>query len=101
MSGSAGGSSRKTSSRRVPQGKKLSQGDSGLSVGLSGLEIGDAVFTLDVRTQNTRLVTVRQRQEIYALNRIMTRLENERFKKFCQEKGFKGDQDFGETDIFM
>jgi hypothetical protein len=41
--------------------------------------------------QNTRLVTTRQRQEIYALNRIMTRLENDKFKKFCQERGFKGD----------
>ena len=58
---------------------------------MKGLEIGDAVFALDVRTQNTRLVTARQRQEIYALNRIMTRLENEKFKKFCQERGFKGD----------
>ena len=45
-------------------------------------------------------MTQRQRQEIYALNRVMTRLENERFKKFCQEKGFKGDQLEAE-DIFM
>ena len=29
--------------------------------------------------QNTRLVSARQRQEIYALNKVMTRLENEKF----------------------
>ena len=33
--------------------------------------------------QNTRLVSARQRQEIYALNRVMTTLEN---KKFSQNK---------------
>ena len=46
-------------------------------------------------------VTPRQRQEIYSLNRIMTRLENDRFKKFCQEKGFKGDLQIEDYDIFM
>ena len=49
-------------------------------------------------------VTPRQRQEIYALNRVMTRLENEKFKKFCHEKGFKGDSAEKERldyDIFM
>ena len=46
-------------------------------------------------------VTPRQRQEIYALNRVMTRLENDRFKKFCQEKGFKGDLQVEDYDIFM
>ena len=60
----------------------------------------DPIFLLDVHCQNSRQVTPRQRQEIYALNRVMTRLENERFKKFCQEKGFKGDQLIAE-DIFM
>ena len=60
----------------------------------------EPVFLLDVRCQNVRQVTPRQRQEIYALNRVMTRLENDRFKKFCQEKGFKGDQLVAE-DIFM
>jgi len=29
----------------------------------------EPVFTLDIRTQNTRLVSARQRQEIYALNK--------------------------------
>lgn len=63
----------------------------------------DPVFAVDMRVQNTRLVTPRQRQEIYALNRVMTRLENEKFKRFCTEKGFKGDQDKDvvEYDIFM
>ena len=63
----------------------------------------DPVFAVDMRVQNTRLVTPRQRQEIYALNRVMTRLENEKFKKFCTEKGFRGDQekDVVEYDIFM
>ena len=48
-------------------------------------------------------VTPRQRQEIYALNRVMTRLENEKFKKFCHEKGFKGDAEKErlDYDIFM
>ena len=106
--GSAGGSgSRKSSSRRIGAGtsRKSTLSDGGITVGLSGLEIGDAVFALDIRTQNTRLVTARQRQEIFALNRIMTRLENEKFKKFCQEKGFKGDLDTAQQqqdyDIFM
>ena len=49
------------------------------------------VFSLDIKTQNTRLVTARQRREIYALNRVMTRLENQRFAQFCSEKGLKGD----------
>ena len=31
----------------------------------------------------------------------MTRLENDRFKKFCQEKGFKGDLQVEDYDIFM
>ena len=63
----------------------------------------EPVFSTDMRVQNTRLVTPRQRQEIYALNRVMTRLENEKFKRFCTEKGFKGDQekDVVEYDIFM
>ena len=63
----------------------------------------DPVFSTDMRVQNTRLVTPRQRQEIYALNRVMTRLENEKFKRFCTEKGYKGDQDKDvvEYDIFM
>lgn len=68
--------------------------------------VREPVFHVDVRTQNTRLVTPRQRQEIYALNRVMTRLENEKFKKFCQERGYKGDlqandKDVVEYDIFM
>ena len=102
--GSAGGTnSRKNSNRRGVTGanRKSTSGDGGITVGLSGLEIGDAVFALDIRTQNTRLVTARQRQEIYALNRIMTRLENEKFKKFCQERGFKGDLEMQDYDIFM
>merc|ERR1712079_131554 len=57
----------------------------------TGMDPRDPIFTLDVRTGNSRQVTPRQRQEIYALNRVMARLENDRFKKFCQEKGFKGD----------
>ena len=41
-----------------------------------------------------------------ALNRVMTRLENEKFKRYCHEKGFRGDHTTGETDaveydIFM
>eukprot|EP00096_Caligus_rogercresseyi_P015572 TRINITY_DN8031_c0_g1_i1.p1 TRINITY_DN8031_c0_g1~~TRINITY_DN8031_c0_g1_i1.p1 ORF type:complete len:223 (+),score=67.29 TRINITY_DN8031_c0_g1_i1:23-670(+) len=44
------------------------------------------VFTLDVKTQMTRLVTPRQRQELYALNRIMTRLENEKFNRFLYDR---------------
>lgn len=69
--------------------------------------VREPVFHVDVRTQNTRLVTPRQRQEIYALNRVMTRLENEKFKKFCQERGYKGDlhasedKNVVEYDIFM
>jgi len=59
----------------------------------------DPVFSTDIRTQNTRLVTPRQRQEIYALNRVMTRLENEKFKRFCHEKGFRGDMGNGEADV--
>ena len=31
----------------------------------------------------------------------MTRLENEKFKKFCQERGFKGDLEMQDYDIFM
>ena len=102
-SGASGGGSRKSSQSRRSVTRKSTSGDgSGLAVGLSGLEIGDAVFALDIRTQNTRLVTTRQRQEIYALNRIMTRLENEKFKKFCQERGFKGDLEMPQDyDIFM
>lgn len=64
----------------------------------------EPVFAVDIKTQNTRLVTPRQRQEIFALNRVMTRLENEKFKRFCQERGFKGDmgdKDVVEYDIFM
>ncbi len=61
----------------------------------------EPVFILDVRTQNTRLVTPRQRQEIYALNRVMTRLENERFRQFCAEKGHKGDGFGVEYDMFL
>ena len=66
----------------------------------------EPVFSVDVRTQNVRQVTPRQRQEIYALNRVMTRLENEHFKRFCNEKGFKGDLGAAEKgpvdyDIFM
>ena len=63
----------------------------------------EPVFHTDIRTNNTRLVTPRQRQEIYALNRVMTRLENEKFKKFCHEKGFKGDleKEALDYDIFM
>ena len=62
----------------------------------------EPVFILDVRTQNTRLVTPRQRQEIYALNRVMTRLENDKFKQFCSEKGHKGDASVNSSyDIFM
>jgi len=41
-------------------------------------EARDPVFALDIRTQKARLVTERQRKEIYALNRVMTKLENER-----------------------
>ncbi len=37
-------------------------------------------------------MTPRQRQEIYALNRVMTKLENERFLKFCLERGYRGDR---------
>ncbi len=59
------------------------------------------MFFLDVRTQNARLVTARQRQEIYALNRIMTRMENDRFRQFCQERGHKGDFVPDDYDIFM
>ncbi len=33
--------------------------------------------------------------------RVMTRLENDRFKKFCHEKGFKGDLEIEDYDIFM
>jgi hypothetical protein len=43
-----------------------------------GGEVREPVFALDVRTQRSRLVTDRQRKEIYALNRLMTKLENER-----------------------
>ena len=49
-------------------------------------------FVSLLSTQNTRLVTPRQRQEIYALNRLMTRLENERFASFCSERGLRGDR---------
>ncbi len=49
-------------------------------------------FVFLLSTQNTRLVTPRQRQEIYALNRLMTRLENERFASFCSERGLRGDR---------
>lgn len=67
-----------------------------------GQENREPVFVLDVRTQNSRLVTSRQRQEIYSLNRVMTRLENDKFKQFCQEKGHRGDDIVGETyDIFL
>ena len=59
----------------------------------------DPVFSTDIRTQNIRLVTPRQRQEIYALNRVMTRLENEKFKRFCHEKGFRSDMGNGEADV--
>ena len=81
-SSSTSGSSAKTGSHHVPK---------------------EPVFHTDIRTNNTRLVTPRQRQEIYALNRVMTRLENEKFKKFCNEKGFKGDVDKEalDYDIFM
>ena len=66
----------------------------------------DLATFADIRVQNSRLVTPRQRQEIYALNRVMTRLENEKFKKYCHEKGFRGDHTSGEADaveydIFM
>ena len=65
----------------------------------------EPVFSTDIRTNNTRLVTPRQRQEIYALNRVMTRLENEKFKNYCHEKGYRGDMssegDIVEYDIFM
>eukprot|EP00094_Tigriopus_californicus_P006292 TCALIF_06058-PA protein Name:"Protein of unknown function" AED:0.09 eAED:0.09 QI:0/0/0.5/0.5/1/1/2/10/219 len=49
------------------------------------------IFSLDIKTQNTRLVTTRQRQEIYALNRLMTTLENERFKTMVLEKAPRSD----------
>ena len=38
--------------------------------------------------QNRRLVTSRQRQEIYALNQLMTELERENFNRVCREKGY-------------
>ena len=38
--------------------------------------------------QNRRLVTTRQRQEIYALNILMTDLERENFNRVCREKGY-------------
>ena len=70
-----------------------------------GHEPKSPVFTLDVRTQNTRLVTPRQRKEIYALNRVMTRLENEKFRQFCAERGHRGDLSklghYEDEDIFM
>lgn len=56
-----------------------------------GPENKSPIFSLDIKTQNTRLVTVRQRQEIYALNRLMTTLENERFKTLILEKAQRGD----------
>lgn len=36
-------------------------------------------------------MTPRQRQEIFALNRLMTRVENACFVSFCLEKGLAGD----------
>ena len=73
-----------------------------------GVPSREPVFSTDFKTQNTKLVTPRQRQEIYALNRVMTRLENEKFKRFCHEKGYKGDlgarsgeKEVMEYDIFM
>ncbi|CAB4060614.1 unnamed protein product [Lepeophtheirus salmonis] len=48
------------------------------------------VFPLDVKTQMTRLVTPRQRQEVFALNRTMTRLENEKFKRLLIDKNNPG-----------
>ena len=84
-----------------------SGGKNGSAGNILQVQSRDPVFSTDVRTQNTKLVTPRQRQEIYALNRVMTRLENEKFKRFCHEKGYKGDRssntekDVVEYDIFM
>ena len=42
--------------------------------------------------------------ETNSLNRVMTRLENEKFKKYCHDKGYRGDNneaDVVEYDIFM
>ena len=93
---SAGGS---VSSSTVPSSTSSSTNSSAKS---NHVPKSPVMYT-DIRTQNTRLVTPRQRQEIYALNRVMTRLENEKFKKFCYEKGFKGDieKESLDYDIFM
>ena len=108
---SAGSAVRKGSSAKNEAADPLTSSGNGLISGVTyassyvrktsySIDGKEPVFLLDVRCQNVRQVTPRQRQEIYALNRVMTRLENDRFKKFCQEKGFKGDQLVAE-DIFM
>ena len=42
-------------------------------------DLGLTILINSYLIQNTRLVSARQRQEIYALNKVMTRLENEKF----------------------
>jgi len=44
--------------------------------------------TGSARPTSRRLVTARQRQELYSLNLLMTRLEKEAFTKVCEEKGY-------------
>ena len=39
------------------------------------------------KTQNRRLVTTRQRQELYSLNQLMTRLEKEAFARVGSQLG--------------
>jgi len=65
--------------------ESLSSPDSGSSSGNPAP--ASAVF-VNYRYQNRRLVTSRQRQEIYALNQLMTDLERENFNRVCQEKGY-------------
>lgn len=63
----------------------------------------EPVFTLDIRTQNTRLVNGRQRQEIYALNRVMTTLENKKFSLIKSKMVGREKDDINDDaeDIFM
>eukprot|EP00090_Calanus_glacialis_P019235 TRINITY_DN29593_c0_g1_i1.p1 TRINITY_DN29593_c0_g1~~TRINITY_DN29593_c0_g1_i1.p1 ORF type:complete len:326 (+),score=74.18 TRINITY_DN29593_c0_g1_i1:266-1243(+) len=68
--------------KKAPVQKKKSVDSSDSS------ETQQAVVYTNYRHQNRRLVTMRQRQELYSLNLMMTALEKENFIRVCHEKGY-------------